>query len=294
MIIFSYILFYLIIIPISLLPFRVLYAVSDFFYFIVFHVVSYRKNVVFTNLRNSFPEKSEKEIEEIAKKFYRHFCDIIIESLKTFTISGSEMKRRMKFVNPEILDPYFERKKSMIAITGHYANWEWVVVACPIFMKHRTLGIYLPLKNKFFDKKVQDSRSLFGMTLMSVRETKENFEKYKNEVTITGIIVDQTPSNTKKCHWMQFLGQDTPVFLGTEKYASLYDYPVVFGKTKKIKRGFYELELVMISENPSSEEKFAITEKHTRFLENQIREQPEYWLWSHKRWKHKREVSCSQ
>lgn len=288
MILFSYILYYLIIIPISWLPFPVLYLLSDFFCFILYYIIPYRKKVVFTNLRNSFPEKKEKEIEEIAKKFYQHLCDIIFESLKTFTISEEEVKKRMKFINPEILDPYYQQKKSIIAITGHYANWEWVVVTCQLYTKHKAFGIYLPLSNEFFEKKVGKSRMSFGMTLVSMRDIKAYFEKYKNDVTLTGIIVDQSPSNARRCHWMQFLNQDTPVFLGTEKYSALYDYPVFFGKTKKIKRGYYELELMLISDHPRQEKEFYITERHTKFLEKQIIETPEYWLWTHKRWKHKR------
>ena len=137
MTIFSYLLYYLIIIPISLLPFPVLYILSDFLFFMIFYITPYRKKVVYTNLKNSFPEKSEKEIKEISRKFYRHFCDIIIESLKTFTISEEEMKKRMKYINPEILIPFYLQKKSLIAITGHYCNWEWVVVSCPLFLKHK-------------------------------------------------------------------------------------------------------------------------------------------------------------
>ena len=254
----------------------------------IYYIFPYRKNVVFTNLRNSFPEKSEKEIEEIAKKFYHHLCDLILETIKSFTISEKEMRRRMIFKNPEVLEPYYKSRKSMIAITGHYNSWEWVAMSSPLHIRHKTLGIYMPLTNKFFDEKVKMSRCRFGMEMYSVRDTKDYFEKYKSEITITGFVGDQTPSNLTKCHWMNFLNQETPVYLGSEKYATLYNYPVTFGKINKKKRGFYEVEFVMISENPTSEIPFAITERHTKFLESQIKEKPEFWLWTHKRWKHRR------
>lgn len=256
---------------------------------------------MFTNLRNSFPEKSEKEIKDISKKFYHHLCDLILETIKSFTISESEMRKRMVFKNPEFLDNYFKKGRSLIAITGHYNSWEWVAMASPLHIKHKTLGIYMPLTNKFFDEKVKRSRCRFGMEMFSVRDTKDYFEKYKgpplpsqregdstHRPTITGFVGDQTPSNLTKCHWMNFLNQDTPVYLGSEKYATLYNYPVTFGKINKKKRGFYEVEFVIISENPKGEMPFSITERHTKYLEEQIKEKPEYWLWTHKRWKHTR------
>lgn len=285
---FSYILYYFIIIPISWLPFPFLYLFSDFLFLMFFYVTPYRKKVVFTNLRNSFPEKSEKEIGEIAKKFYRHFCDLVLETIKSFTISEKQIRKRMIYKNPEIFEPYFQKKKSLIVVTGHYNSWEWMAMASRFYVKHRTFALFMPLSNKFFDAKVKRSRCKFGIEMYSVRDTQKNFAKYENDITITGFVGDQTPSNLTRCHWMNFLNQDTPVYLGTEKYSTLYDYPVLFAVIKKIKRGFYDVEFVPISENPKEEKPLAITERHTKFLEKLIVEKPEYWLWTHKRWKHKR------
>ncbi len=288
MILFTYLLFYLVIFPISLLPFPLLYLLSDFVYLIIFYIIPYRKKVVFSNLKNAFPEKSEKEILEIAKKFYHHLCDIILETIKSFSISEYEMRKRMVYKNPEIFEPYFQKKQSLIVVTGHFNSWEWMAMASRLYVKHKTFALFMPLTNKFFDRKVMESRCKFGIEMYSVRETKENFEKYQNEVTITGFVGDQTPSNLTRCHWMDFLNQDTPVYLGTEKYSTLYNYPVLFALIEKRKRGMYEVEFVKMSECPKDEPRFSITEKHTKFLEKLIIEQPHFWLWTHKRWKHKR------
>lgn len=289
MVIFSYLLYYLVIIPVSFLPFRLMYLFSDFLYLLFYHVFPYRKKVVLTNLRNSFPAKSEKEIREIAGKFYHHLCDLLLETIKSFTISEKQVRKRMVYKNPGIFESYFKKQKSLIVVTGHYNSWEWLAMVSPFYVKHRTLALFMPLSNKFFDKKVKDSRCRFGIEMYSVRETKDYFKKYKDELTITGFVGDQTPSNLKRCHWMNFLNQDTPVYFGTEKYATLYNYPVIFGKIEKKRRGFYEVEFSVISENPKEEAPFAITERHTKILEAQIKEKPEFWLWTHKRWKHKRQ-----
>lgn len=197
----------------------------------------------------------------------------------------------MVYKNPEIFDPFYKAKKSMICATGHYNSWEWFAMVSPFYVKYKTYALYMPLSDKFFNEKVRQSRDKFGIEMYSVRDTKEKFEKYRNDITVTGFVTDQTPSNIQRCHWMNFLNQETPVYLGTEKYAMLYNYPVVFGRIEKKRRGYYEAEFKIISENPSQEEPFAITERHTRYLEMIINEKPEYWLWTHKRWKHKRKMA---
>lgn len=284
----SRLLYYFVLIPLSLLPFSVLYLISDFFFVLVYRVFGYRKKVVFQNLRNSFPEKSDKELEVIAQKFYHHLCDIIIESVKTFTISGKELKERMKYTNIELIDPYFDEQRSIIAITAHYNCWEWGAVVSGLYFRHKPFGIYQPLKDKFLDRKLRSSRNRFGITMFPVKETGNYFDKYKNQPIIVGFVADQTPSNPNKCHWMKFMNQDTPVLFGAEKYAKEYDAVPIFCEIQKIKRGFYETTFHILSENPTQDERGFITETHTHVLEALIKEKPEYWLWSHRRWKHKK------
>ena len=284
----SRVIYYLFIIPISRLPFPVLYLVSDFCFLLLYYLIPYRKKVVKLNIRNSFPEKSEKEIEIITRKFYQNFCDIILETFKTFTISEKELKKRLVQKNVKLVHELYEKKRSAIAVTGHYCNWEWVVVGSAGEMKHNPFGIYLPLNNKYFDEKLKKTRARFGMQLVSVKKTKEHLAEKKDELTITGFISDQTPSNVNSCHWMKFLNQDTPVHFGVEKYAKDFNLAIVYGKTTRIKRGFYELDFLLITEHPREEEHGAISEKHMKILEKQIKESPENWLWTHRRWKHKK------
>ncbi len=282
--------YYLLILPISILPYPLLYSLSDFTYVVLFRLIGYRKKVVFSNIKNSFPNKTEKEHNTIMQKFYRHFCDIIFESLKGFTISEKNINERMKFRNPEVMSRFFDEGKDVILVGGHYNNWEIFACGIGLSTKHIPIGIYKPLNNPFFDKKMKISRERFRLVMCPMRETRDYFEKDfgKPKATIFGI--DQSPSNTSKCHWMTFLNQDTPVFYGAEKYAKKYNSPVVFGTITKVKRGFYELDYELLCENPQDTEQDEITEMNTKRLEKDIIGNPEFWLWTHKRWKHKRPV----
>ena len=280
--------FYLVIIPISWLPFPVLYRLSDFTYIILYYVTPYRKKIVIQNLRQSFPEKSMDEIRVISRKFYHHFCDLIVESLKIFTAGEQTILKRVKLLNPELLEDYYKEGKSLILATGHYANWEWAAVTLPFHSSHKGTGIYQKLSSKFFDERLRVTRARFGMKLMSTKEVATFFQDHQNELCTYGFINDQSPSDPKKGHWMKFLNQDTCIFLGVEKYAIQYNYPVVYGVITKEKRGFYNVEYKLVSDNPASEKPFEITEACSRINEQLIIARPEYWLWTHKRWKHKK------
>ena len=283
------ILYYLFIKPLSLLPLPVLHGVSTFLYFPVYYLFGIRKKVVYRNLNNSFPDKPAEEIEEIAKKFYRHFCDIIIESLKLFSISKEELVNRCKFVNPELLNDYYDKGQSILICAGHYNNWEMFAKSCNLQMKHQAVGIYTPLNNAFFEKKFAESRGIHGVVLLPKREVKDYFTATKDLIKAVIFGTDQSPSGrTKRAYWTTFLNQETAVVFGTEKYAREYNYPVIYASVSKSKRGYYEISFETIIENPADTEHGEITEKHTRILERQIIDQPEYYLWTHKRWKRKR------
>ncbi len=291
MIIFNYLLYYLVILPISLLPFPVLYGFSDFLYLILYYLIGYRKKVVIHNIRNSFPEKTPKEHNEIAKKFYHHLCDLIVESLKIFTISQKQVDKRMICKNPEIVNNFFEKNKSVILAGGHFNNWELFAVAIDKSIKHHSVGIYLPLKNKFFDEKMRNTRSKYGLRMIPTKIVKQFFAEEKNNLTATIFAIDQSPSKPDNCYWTKFLNQDTAVSFGTEKYAREYDYPVIFGRISKLKRGYYIFEFEIACEHPGQTANGEITHKVTQMLEKDIVQQPEFWLWSHKRWKHKKPAS---
>ena len=276
--------FYLIIKPLSILPLRVLHAISDFLCFFIDRVFGYRQKVIMQNLSNSFPELSKAEINKIRHKFYHHLTDLIVESIKLFSISEEEVLDRFKVVNPEILTPYVETHRNLIMVGGHYSNWEMLAVGGDQYLKHQTVAIYHSLANKFMDAKMLASRTKFGMKLISRGEVKTFFSK-KEALTITIFGVDQSPSNAKKVYWMEFLNQRTAVMFGAEKFAKEHDSPLIYGSIHRKKRGFYEMTLEVLIDEPLECAYGEITEAHTKRLEKQILEAPQYWLWTHKRWK---------
>lgn len=288
MIVFNALLYYLVIIPISLLPFPLLYALSDGLYVLFYYMLGYRKKVVLQNIQNSFPDKTEKEHIEICKKFYRHFCDLVVESLKTFTISEKEVLKRVICTNPEVIDNYFDRKRSVIIAGGHYNNWELFAVAVDALIKHKTVGIYKPLSNKYFDGKMRGTRGKYGLEMISTKEVKQFFDTHINVLTATIFGTDQSPSNPNNAYWMKFLNQDTGVLFGAEKFAKEFNYPVVYGRLNKLKRGHYSLDFTVVTDAPTETAYGEITEKITLLLEKDILAIPQYWLWTHRRWKHKR------
>lgn len=265
-----------------------MYAFSDFMFLILYRVLSYRKNIVVENLRKSFPDKSESEIKLITERFYHHFCDVFIEGIKPFTASEEFIQSRVKLVNGELLENYFRQNKSVILATGHYANWEWPALAFIRHSSHKALGIYKPLSNKFFDRKLQQTRSKFGLTLMAVREVAKYFEEHKDIACSYGFIFDQSPSNPSKGHWMTFLNQDTVVLTGVERYARQYDIPVIYGKITKESRGMFRVEYELITKQPKQTRDGEITEAIMRVNEKLILAAPEFYLWTHRRWKHKK------
>lgn len=272
----------------SLLPFGVLYVISDILYLLLYYVAGYRKKVVVNNIKNSFPGLSMHEQNKIAKKFYRHLCDLIVESIKIFTISENEIHKRMVCKNPEMINKYFDTGKSIIIAGGHLNNWELFAVAIDSAIKHQTIGIYKPLSNKFFNAKMQSTRSKYGLMMIPTHTTKAVFEEQKNNLTAVIFAIDQSPSNPKNCYWTNFLNQETGVVFGAEKFAGEYNYPVLYGRIHKEKRGYYSFEFLPASENPQQTNHGEITEIITRLLEKDIVAAPEFWLWAHRRWKHKR------
>jgi len=283
----SRILYYIFVLPISLLPYPLLYFLSDLLFLILYRIIGYRKKVVLTNLSNSFPKKSYLELQDIMTAFYKHFCDIIMESIKSFTISEKQLRKRLVIKNPEFSNNFAKKGRSIIFVGGHYNNWEICAQAFAMYSNHKCIGIYKPLSNTFFNDKINSSRSKYGLSLVSMKQTK----KWFNGDSVPKAIVfgsDQNPSNPKRAHWLEFLNQDTAVLFGAEKYSKEYNWPVVFVSISKVKRGYYEVEYSLITDTPRDEEHGRITEDFTKRLEQDIINKPQYWLWSHKRWKHKR------
>jgi KDO2-lipid IV(A) lauroyltransferase len=253
----------------------------------MYRIIGYRKEVVFSNLKNSFPDKSEQELKHIMSAFYSHFCDIIMEGVKGFTISEKQLRKRLVIKNPEISNYFADKGQSIIFVGGHYNNWEICAQAFAMYSNHKCIGIYKPLSNAFINDKIYTSRSKYGMDLISMKQTKKSFEE-GNQAKAIVFGSDQNPANPKRAHWVNFLNQDTGVLFGVERYAKEYNWPVVFVSISKVKRGHYEVEYSLVTDKPNEEPHGKITEDFTKRLEQDIINQPQYWLWSHKRWKHKR------
>lgn len=271
----------------ALLPFPLLYLLSDGLCFLAFNLIGYRKKVVYENLRNSFPNYSEKEIDTIAKKFYSHLFDTILETFKMLTISKNGLKKHGIYTNLEVMDDIINQNKSFIILTGHMGNWEWLPTIWHLEGKANIVGIYHKLSSPFFEWFTKNMRERFGIQMITMENTLRGMIANKNKLTGTGFISDQTPSGDN-AHWIQFLNQDTPVFLGAEKLAKKFNYPVVYCHVTKPRRGYYEAKLEIITTEPQSTPDFYIIEKFNKLLEADIMNQPEIWLWSHRRWKHKR------
>lgn len=285
----NYFLYYLVIIPISRLPFFLLYLFSDFTFFIMYHIVGYRKKVVMGNIKNSFPEKTASQHKEIAKKFYKHFCDLVLEGLKGFTISDKEIKKRFRMEKDGVISNLYNQGRDVVFVGGHYNNWEILALGIGMELNHTVVGIYKPLSNKFFNEKMKASRQRFGLVLAPMKKVKHFFEKdYGNP---KGVIfaVDQSPHNKKTAVWGNFLNQDTAMFYGAEKYAKEYNLPVVYAVINKIKRGHYVATAKLLTDQPNSMPYGEIIRTANRFLEEDIKKAPEFWLWTHRRWKHKRD-----
>lgn len=285
----GYLLFRVIIFLFKFIPFRCLYLLSDFLFFLLFYIVKYRKNVVLTNLKNSFPEKSEEDIKKIAKDFYHNLSDITLESIKGLTMNKKQLLKRYKVINLEFEHKYYEKGTGVIAVGSHYANWEWGIMCFSLQFSHETHGIYKPLSNKFIDKYIRKSRAAGGMNLVPIMETYNHFQKNFEKPPMQMLVSDQSPSNINKAHWIKFLNQDTACLHGMESYAKKYNLPIIYGDVQRVKRGYYEIKMLPVFDKPRETSEGEITKKFYEILEEIIICKPENWLWSHKRWKHKRE-----
>jgi KDO2-lipid IV(A) lauroyltransferase len=278
-------LYYLIVLPFSFLPLGILYKLSDLLYFIFTRIFAYRKTVILGNIQRSFPTKSDAEHKQLVKEFYRHFSDILVEGIKNLTISKQQLKKRMVVRNPELMQELYDEKRNVILVSGHFNNWEWLISAQNLLFKHQAFGIGMPMTNKFWDKKVNQRRERFGMQVINSSNYQIKFRTFKKKPFAVLTLGDQSPAHSTKSYWLNFLDQDTAVLFGTEQMANDYDFTVVFFVIHKIKRGFYELELKLITKNAKSMDWGEITEMHTKLLEDEIIKNPSQWLWSHKRWK---------
>ncbi|APY06931.1 lipid A biosynthesis acyltransferase [Winogradskyella sp. J14-2] len=287
----AYIIIYPFLWLISILPFRLLYGLSDVLYIFLYKIFGYRKSTVKENLRLVFPDKSEKEIAMITSQFYHHLCDMIVESIKSMTISESEMKKRYKFSNVELINDLGSKQRSIVLMCAHYGSWEWVFIL-QTYIQHKGYAVYKRLRNKYFDKLIKRIRAKYNSHLITTKDTFTVLaeSKKKGELTINGFASDQSPKANKAFHWSEFMGIKVPMHTGAEMLAKRLDMAVVFFSVKRLKRGFYETTFTTITENPKDYKDYEITDIFFKLVEQQINEAPQYYLWTHKRWKHRNKV----
>ncbi len=279
--------FIIFVIILGLFPFFLIYLLSNLLHFFLFRVFAYRKKVIINNLKKCFPDKSQIEIKKLLPPIYRNLTDNIIEGLKAFTMTQKQIIKRHKLLNPELLDKYFESGQSIIAVTGHYGNWEWGSLSASLQSKYNVVGFYKTLNNKWIDSIIRWSRTRCGTTMASITETTLIFNKNKNTPTVFLMAADQSPGKKykNKAYWLNFLGQDTAFLHGPEKYAKSNNHPVVYIDVQRRKRGFYTVELSLLADNPTELNDGEITSRFAKKLESVIQNNTANWLWSHNRWK---------
>ena len=279
----SAILYYCVVYPLSLLPLWILYGLSDLVFLLFMSILPYRKKVVQNNIEKSFPDLSPRDQAVLVRGFYRHFSDLLIESIKNLSISKEELLRRMKVLNPEALQELEEKGKSVLFVSGHFNNWEWFITSQALLVPFESYGIGMTLSNGFWDKKLTERRQRFGLKVVNAKNYKEMFQQEKAVSVL--VLTDQAPADARKSYWMEFLQQPTPILFGVEQMANEFDLSVVYFTINKIKRGQYSIEFNILTEDPKSLSYGVLTEKHVKLLEESIIDQPCNWLWSHKRWK---------
>ncbi|MDB4292496.1 lysophospholipid acyltransferase family protein [Maribacter sp.] len=278
---------------ISVLPYRVFYLFSDFFFFLVYRMVGYRKKVVRTNLELVFPKKSLAERRRIEVEFFKHMCDMFMEMVKTMSLSKEDVKKRYQVLNVDVLKE-IEKERSILIVCSHYANWEWNV-SINNYVASKGYAVYQPISNKYFDRWIRKVRARWNTTLITTSETAKTVVKNKRDGIngVFGMVSDQSPQWHRAKYWREFMGITVPVINGAEMLAKKLDLAVVFLKVSKVKRGFYEAEFIPITTSGKQTENNEITDRFIELAEQQIHERPEHYLWTHKRWKHRDKVPAA-
>lgn len=274
----------------ALIPFRTLYAFSDFVAFVLRRLVKYRLKVIENNLKNAFPGKNAAEIAALIPGIYRNLSDMILETFKGYSTPTPVLLKRYYCLNPEISNRFFDKGRSVIFAMSHYGNWEWGTQVASRYFKHELHSFYKPLSNKTVDEFICQNRLHYGMSLESIYKTKFIFRGENHKPRAFFMLSDQIPIKLKNAHWVQFMNQDTPCLQGLEAYARMFDMPVIYLDVQRVRRGFYTIELDLLCESAKITKPGEITEIYMHKLESILKRKPENWLWSHRRWKRKRSV----
>ena len=283
---------YILLVPLlyafAYLPTPALYKLADVLAFFLRVVIKYRKEVVYTNLKNSFPEKSEQEIDEIARQSYTNLADRVAENIKCLTIKEKEFLMRCEVEDIDHILNFYRSGKDVVMLIAHAGCWEWAGYVAHTRSKFNIYGVYSPATNKYFNDLVISTRGKMGMRLISMKDTSNYFKEKKEDVNLHIFFSDQSPSNPNNAYWTKFLNQDTPFFYGGARYAIKHSCAVVFANIIQLRRGYYTVRLSTIKEDATNCTSDEIVQRFAELLEQQLKERPADWLWSHKRWKHKR------
>ena len=268
----------------SLLPFWFIYGLADVLFLLVYYLIGYRKRVVMENLRHAFPEKTEAERRSIARRFYRNFIDNFLEAIKLLSISKEELGKRFQ-CDLSLMDRIYAEGKSCQLHLGHVFNWEYANADCSARSPFQFLVVYMPIKSRPVDRLFHKLRERFGTKLLSATDMRKDMIPYRNQQYVLVLVADQNPGSPDNAYWRDFMGRPAPFVKGPEKGARFNNIPAIFVSIRKVKRGYYKASLEMGAEEPRSLPDGELTTRFVKFLENEIREQPEIWLWSHRRWK---------
>jgi KDO2-lipid IV(A) lauroyltransferase len=273
---------------VSSLPFPALYALSNLLYYLLYYVIGYRKKVVHNNLKMAFPQMSEAQRVQIARKFYRHLADIFMEVIKGLTLTPEELHRRVSVKNIEVFRELEKSHDQFFLLAPHYASWEWML-CLGNYLDHTGYAVYQPIGNVYFDRLIRKSRARLGTTLLSIHDTREimKLNRKSGAKAIYGIVSDQSPTLHRPAYWGEFFGIRVPVHIGAEKLAKKWDMPVVYLKVNKPARGYYEAELILLTQEPRELPDFELSDMFMRSVEETVKQRPELYFWTHKRWKHR-------
>jgi KDO2-lipid IV(A) lauroyltransferase len=282
-------LFYLLLYPLSLLPMWVLYGLAYIFYLVANYLIRYRKNVIIDNLKKSFPEKSERELRQIRQNYYHHLAQLAAEMLKMLTLSRKMLRKRYYCRNAELVNRYFEQGKSVILMSSHYNNWEWLVLSLDSQFKHHGIGVGKANSNKVFELLINRARTRYGTEVVFADTVRHTFQHYENQhIPVAYMMLsDQSPNNIDKSYKTWFLHQPSGIIYGGEYFAKKYNIPVLYYQVIKDRIGHYHIDIKLITDKPQETAYGEIIEKYVQLLEETIRHKPQYWLWSHRRWKRK-------
>ena len=284
-----------IIILFSKLPLRILYWLSDFIFVILYFVVGYRKKVVFQNLKNSFPEKSDSELKIIRKKFYHNFCDYLVETLKSFTITSHELRVRVQYLNQDIFHEAKAENKNVILLAGHIFNWEWFNAFATVVPQEKSFPVYRKVQSSFWEQKVKEIRNRFGNHALEAKEVIRHIFKNANDGnSVYMFVADQTPHVSEVTYGLNFLHQKTPAFVGYDKLSTRMDLAFVYCEMKKVKRGYYQINYYRIYPDGEKFEEYEVVKKFHKLLENTINKRPDNYLWSHRRWKYQHAIKVME